>query len=352
LGNSPISDVPISLYIDAYVKERTLGNFDTLEDLHGGLGGYAHGFWWHHPLCRRIAFLLHITAWEFMAYALNVIIFAPIVAGHPSFWYADAVSTIQTMIRSNTRSLAMQVIHELLIQSPEFAAVGPHQFHVHVYGRVNVPADAASRAIVPLLHSVTRQLGIVAVQIPFPERALAFLNRALDAIQASQMDEHPVPTPTCQVVDGAPQDLSDDDVESPHILPAIPQVVASRAQVVASRALLDEDEILCDADYDSDRTDLVEEDLDGEDLDGDFWNVPGEYRRVPWNGDAQDALRHANQAHDEDLARDDEVWQQPVIHHDSPPAVSLPRVQSQEELDRMHHLGAAYFGAEDQPLQF
>jgi hypothetical protein len=31
-----------------------------------------------------------------MAYALNVIIFSPIVAGHPSFWYADAVSTIQT----------------------------------------------------------------------------------------------------------------------------------------------------------------------------------------------------------------------------------------------------------------
>ena len=125
LGDSPISDVPISLYSDAYVKERTLGSFDTLEDLHGGLGGYAHGFWWHHPLCRRIAFLLHITAWEFMAYALNVIIFAPIVAGHPSFWFADAVSTIQTMIRSSTRSLAMQVIHELLIQSPEFAAVGP-----------------------------------------------------------------------------------------------------------------------------------------------------------------------------------------------------------------------------------
>jgi hypothetical protein len=37
-------------------------------------------------LCaRRIAFLLHITAWEFMAYALNVNIFSPIVAGHPSF---------------------------------------------------------------------------------------------------------------------------------------------------------------------------------------------------------------------------------------------------------------------------
>ena len=54
----------------------------------------------------------------------------------------------------------------------------------------------------------------------------------------------------------------------------------------------------------------------------------------------------------EELARDDEVWEQPVIYHDSPPAVCLPQVQSQDELDRMYHLGAAYFGAEDQPLQF
>jgi hypothetical protein len=54
------------------------------------------------------------------------------------------------------------------------------------------------------------------------------------------------------------------------------------------------------------------------------------------------------------LVRDDVVWEKPVpdIHHQSPPAVLLPRVQSQDELDRMHHLGAAYFGAEDQPLQF
>jgi len=47
-----------------------------------------------------------------------------------------------------------------------------------------------------LLHFATQQLGIVAVQIPLPERALAFLNRALDAIQAAQTDEHPVTTPT------------------------------------------------------------------------------------------------------------------------------------------------------------
>jgi hypothetical protein len=228
----------------------------------------------------------------------------------------------------------MQVINELLIQSPEFAAIGPHQFHVHVYGIVNVPADAASRAMVTLLHSVTHQLGIVAVQIPLPERALAFLNRALDAIQAAQMDEHPVPTPTRQVLDVAPQDLSEDDeVEWLQTLPAAPQVDAPCV-------VLADNNIFCDADYDSDS-----EDLDGEDLDG-------EYRCISCNchsnRDTQDMVGN------DDLARDDEVWEQPIpdIHHDSPPVVLLPRVQSQDELDRMRHLGAVYFGAEDQPLQF
>jgi hypothetical protein len=192
-----------------------------------------------------------------MAYALNVIIFAPIVAGHPSFWFADAVSTIQTMDRSNTRSLAMQVIHELLIESPKFAAIGPHQFHVHVYGRVNVPADAASRAMVTLFHAVTQQLGIVAVQIPLPERALAFLNRALDAIQAAQMDGHPVPPPTRQVLQIAPQDLSEDDeVEWLQTLPNAPQVDTPRV-------LLPDDNIFGE--------DSESEDLETEDPDGDYY---------------------------------------------------------------------------------
>jgi hypothetical protein len=70
----------------------------------------------------------------------------------------------------------MQVIHELLIQTPEYQASGSHYFHEHVYGRVNVLADAASRAMFGLLHSVTRQLGIEARRLPLPERVLAFLH--------------------------------------------------------------------------------------------------------------------------------------------------------------------------------
>jgi hypothetical protein len=64
----------------------------------------------------------------------------------------------------------------------------------------------------------TQQLGIVAVQIPLPERALAFLNRALDAIQAAQTDEHPVPTPTHQAASFCSV-LSDASPCRNHLLP-------------------------------------------------------------------------------------------------------------------------------------
>ena len=107
------------------------------------------------------------------------------------------------------------------------------------------------------------------------------------------------------------------------------------AQVDAPLRMLadDDDDILCDADYDS-----ASEELD----------PPEDTEQFTWNRDTQVVVGNG------DLARDDEVWEQPVpdIHHQSPPAVLLPRVQSQDELDRMHHLGAAYFEAEDQPLQF
>ena len=129
LGGPPISDSVFSLYSDAYVLAAVAGPRD---DIRGGLGGYAHGCFWHHSLPRHIANLLHITSWEFLAYALNVIVFSSVVAGQTSYWYADATSTVTTMIRFSSRSPAMQIIHELLIHTPEYLALGLRSYHSHV----------------------------------------------------------------------------------------------------------------------------------------------------------------------------------------------------------------------------
>jgi hypothetical protein len=49
-------------------------------------------------------------------------------------------------------------------------------------------------------------------------------------------------------------------------------------------------------------------------------------------------------------ADDDVVWERTVFV--IPSEYAQPRGQTQDEFDRMHHLSAKYFGAEDQPLQY
>ena len=43
----------------------------------GGLGGWAHGEYWHFELSSADALIMHISAWEYIALALNIIIFGP-----------------------------------------------------------------------------------------------------------------------------------------------------------------------------------------------------------------------------------------------------------------------------------
>ena len=93
------------------------------------------------------------------------------------------------MARFRTKSLAMQIIHENLIHMPEYLALGARSFHAHVYGRVNVPADAASRNRGDIIARLCRQLGITPRRLYLPDRALTFLHNALQAIMEANLEE-------------------------------------------------------------------------------------------------------------------------------------------------------------------
>ena len=173
-GARPVSDIIFSLYSDAYAVSAT----------GGGLGGYAHGLYWHLPLSLDDVALLHITAWEFVALALNVVIFGPRVVGSAVNLYSDAMATVQVMLRQDAFSPDMQLIHSLLVSLPEFQALGINVFSDHVYGRINVLGDAASRALFELVHRVTAQLGVAAHRLVVPPRALDFVDEVRRRVAA------------------------------------------------------------------------------------------------------------------------------------------------------------------------
>jgi hypothetical protein len=68
----------------------------------------------------------------------------------------------------------MQAIHELILALPEFKLLAPRLRIQHIFGEVNVFADAASRGRFKLLETIASRVGVVARKTELPQRALAF----------------------------------------------------------------------------------------------------------------------------------------------------------------------------------
>ena len=80
------------------------------------------------------------------------------------------------------------IIHALLVNLPEFRALGINVLCDHVYGRINVLGDAASRGLFDVIHRVTRNLGVVAHQLLVPQRELDFLEEVRRQVLALHAD--------------------------------------------------------------------------------------------------------------------------------------------------------------------
>ena len=167
------ADVEYCLYSDA-----------ASEANEGGLGGWAHGEFWHYSLSEEERRLLHFTAWEFIALAINVIIYGRRLRGLKVYLLADALATIQIVARRAAHSPIMQIIHDLVIALPEYQMIVLHGLQNHVFGELNAPADAASRGRFTLVSTLARQIGVIARRINVPERALDFINLVLDRVRA------------------------------------------------------------------------------------------------------------------------------------------------------------------------
>jgi hypothetical protein len=63
--------------------------------------------------------LPHITAWEFVALGVNIIVFGAALAGQRVVLLADALASVQVMVNRAAHSPVMQIIHRLILALPE-----------------------------------------------------------------------------------------------------------------------------------------------------------------------------------------------------------------------------------------
>ena len=155
----------------------------------GGIGGWVHGEWWCLAADGAMRELLHITALEFVGIGVNVILYGQRLAGCRVRICADALASVQILLREAARSPVMQAIYRLIRGLPEFALLCPLLDEVHVYGEGNVMADAASRAKYAVISALASQLGVVARQLDLPDRALHFVADVIREAQAVRVQE-------------------------------------------------------------------------------------------------------------------------------------------------------------------
>ena len=194
----PVPALPVELYESTLFAPRPLSE-DTfylysdaaVEVNEGGLGGWAHGLYWCFPLDEFDRTLLHITAWEFVALAINIIVFGAVLAGHRVVLLADALASVQVMVNRAAHSPVMQIIHRLILALPEMGALGANLLEEHVFGELNVLADAASRARRELIQTIATQMGLMARELPLPVRALEFIAQVRKEVRELHLERDP-----------------------------------------------------------------------------------------------------------------------------------------------------------------
>ena len=172
ISSSPVLERAASLYSDAAVEGSS-----------GGIGGWAHGDYWHLMLSAEDCALMHITAWEFVALGINLITFASRLEHRTIYLLSDAMATVQVMQLGAARAPVMQIIHEAILARPEYRRFDGNLLEQHVFGEMNILADAASRGKIEFLKQVASQMGVCAREIALSTHALDFLQHVREPVR-------------------------------------------------------------------------------------------------------------------------------------------------------------------------
>ena len=150
-----------------------------------GLGGYMHGSWWCIPLDDALV-RLPIVVLELIAAAVNIIIFERTLQDAPRVVLEiDALSAQLVLRAGRSHSDMLQIVHETLLQLPQFKRLRHRLVARHTYGEANPAADAASRGKHAFLTALCAKLGVREHRVEVPAAAREFVTLVCQQLEAA-----------------------------------------------------------------------------------------------------------------------------------------------------------------------
>jgi hypothetical protein len=152
------------------------------------IAGYMHGSYWHYRypaawLCLPIAVL------EFLALAVSIIIFSPLLDQVPKIILeTDSLTTSLVLSAHSARSELLVEAQALLLATPQYTdlVAGVHAWRQvvigHVYGPANVAADLLSRGHHAAFATFCDHLGVKPQYLPMSPDAHAYLTAFVSAV--------------------------------------------------------------------------------------------------------------------------------------------------------------------------
>ena len=156
------------------------------------LGGYSHGVVWRLILPQRAVEILPISADEFLAFLVHLLVNADAHARATRVIHAlDNVNALLAIVNDSAHAPIMLAVYDIMMQMPAYLAVKHKLLAAQWFGDRLVMADAASRGYDDVLRSVASALRVNLVRAQPPEAAQELVSRVIDAQERLLLLEEP-----------------------------------------------------------------------------------------------------------------------------------------------------------------
>ena len=149
-----------------------------------GIGGYMHGLFWRVAIPAHHVGLMHITAWEVLATAINLLLFGGYADQDTLLAFkSDALLTAYVLRKEGSSSRVVEFIVHLLLRSPQYQRAKRYLTIQHLAGDGNPHADLVSRGLWADFYALCAHMGVRATEVALTPEAEEFLGAVLHFAQ-------------------------------------------------------------------------------------------------------------------------------------------------------------------------